>query len=536
VPLRRPFRTLKSAVWAAVAVVVAQGLFGLHVATVLFYRTGAYFLDAGFYVYAVASGRAPRTPQLVAHAWGDSVFKTHTTISPVGIMAVLRAAVSIPYNFVLYLGLQHAAMAAAAGAVVGAATYLYTRHARHAVLAGTAGALLLPFSNIAIGSLAYPHVELLGASCITIACVLLVIRWGWLSKRWLSVVAGLLILVGVLAREDLGGQLAITVAAALVCGPFWKLRGAGLRRASSLLVTGAGSTILLLLFQRVAMGSKGSFQISYSGNPPYAHITSFWYLVERFLNLLAHRMDLAVAVVGFIGAGMIFKRRELFAFPIAVIPWILLNVTSVDPSKQVLGIYLMFPTIIYLAAPLLSWALYRDDRPEPDSRPSSSATMAPVGLSYFMAVAAFFLAGAAAPPVGGGYLYYSLLRQPFVTPGEIRHTNQIVREFAKEDMSIAVGDSVMSLNPVALEGIPLLSNVPDKLSVDVILFRPVYVLGEAHVRAFFQSWIDAGRHITVTCLPGGLVRADTNLVPRAKPQTVDGQFNRALRCHPRPGL
>lgn len=531
--IRRPFRTVKSAVWAAVAAVLAQGLFGLHVATVLFYRTGAYFLDAGFYVYAVGSDRAPKTPALVSQAWGDSVFDTHTTVSPMLIMAVLRGIVGIPYNLVAYLSLQHAAIAAAAGGVVATATYVYTSHLRHAVMTGAASAVLLPFSNVAMGSLAYPHVELLGASCITIACVLLFIRWEWVAQRWLTVAAAVLILVGVLAREDLGGQLAITVIASLACGPFWRLRGSAMRRAAVLLTAGAGSTIGLLLFQRIAMDSRGAFQISYSGVPPYAHITSVWYMLERFLSLLANRMDLAIAVLGFTGAGIMFKRRELFAFPLALLPWVLLNLTSVDPSKQVLGIYLTFPTIIYLVAPLLSFALYQNLCPQ---QAPQSTPVAPAGLSYLVTVGALFLGGIAAPPTGGGYVYYSMLRQPIVGPGEVRLTNKIVKEFSRESARIAVDDPVMSLNPVALEGVPLLNHVESKADLDAILFNPVYVLGEANVRAVLQAWVDSNKKISLTCLPGGLVRADASPVTDLPLQTVDGQFNRALRCHPRPGL
>jgi hypothetical protein len=448
-------------------------------------------------------------------------------------MAVLRWLMGIPYNFVVYLGLQHGLVALAAGSVTAAMTYVYRSDLRIALMAGTAGSLFLPFSNVALGSLAYPHVELFGASCITISCVLLVIRWKWCASRWLTIGAATLVPLGMLAREDLGGQLAITTAAAVLCGPFWKLRGIPLKRAATLLVVGGGTTIALLVFQRIGMGSKGSFRISYSGNPPYAHITSIWYLVERFLSLLAHRLDLAVAVIGFSGAAIAFRRRELFAFPVALVPWVLLNVTSVDPSKQVLGIYLMFPTIMYLAAPLLSWALYSRAG---TTEARDTETASPMSLSYYLAIGSLFLGGVAAPPTGGGYLFYSMLRQPVVGPGEIRLTNTIVRGFADEVASVAVDDPVMSLNPVALENVPLLTNVSDKADLDVIIFNPVFILGETHVRAVLQSWIDAGKHITQTCLPGGLVRADTNLVPGAKPQTVDVQFNRALRCHPRPGL
>ena len=118
----------------------------------------------------------------------------------------------------------------------------------------------------------------------------------------------------------------------------------------------------------------------------------------------------------------------------------------------------------------------------------------------------------------------------------IRQTNKIVRDFATEQMATAVDDAVMSIDPVALEKTMLLSRVEDKSALDVILFYPLFGLGEQQIRDTFKAWIDSGRHISLTCLPGGLMRADTNVVPGAKTQTVDGQFNRALRCHPRAGM
>jgi hypothetical protein len=42
---------------------------------------------------------------------------------------------------------------------------------------GILGALLLPFSTIGLGSLLYPHVEVIGTSLVAIGILLLVLRW-----------------------------------------------------------------------------------------------------------------------------------------------------------------------------------------------------------------------------------------------------------------------------------------------------------------------------------------------------------------------
>lgn len=536
-PKPRILKTTRAAVTTLVSVVVLQGLFGLQIAAILFYRTGAYFLDAGFYVYAVGSERAPHTPVLVAQAWGDNVFKTHTTISPMIILALIRLMFSIPVNFVLYLGLQHALASLAAGAIVGASARMLGANTRRSVLAAAGAAALLPFSNIAMGSLAYPHVELLGASCMAIGIVLLSARWMWNESRWILPAAILLFLVGILAREDLGGQLAITAAAAAVCGPWHGFRSGWRTRALVLVGGGAGATITLLLFQKFVMHSKGAFQISYSGTPPYHHISSVWYLVETVLTLLANRLDLVVSLVVFVAAAVVFKRRELLAYPLAFLPWLLLNVTSVDPSKRVLGIYLMFPAIIYMTAPVLAVALRHGTKsassePERGSDEPDGATV--LTFSYVLAVVALFLGGISAPPTGGGYVYYSMLRRPLVGPGEIRLTNKIIRDYASERGRKGVDDPVMSLNPVDLEGTPLLSNVEQPATIDSMLFVPGFVLGEANVRRILQDWTETGRRISMKCLPGGIVRADAGPPSEWSGQTTDGQFAKALRCHPTP--
>jgi hypothetical protein len=78
--------TKRRVVGLFIGLVGLQGAFAFWITSILFYRAGAYFLDAGFYVYAIASERAPNNPELVRQAWGDTVFLTHTTLSPMGIM------------------------------------------------------------------------------------------------------------------------------------------------------------------------------------------------------------------------------------------------------------------------------------------------------------------------------------------------------------------------------------------------------------------------------------------------------------------
>ena len=514
-----------------------QGAFAFWVTSILFYRAGAYFLDAGFYVYAIASEKAPNNPELVRQAWGNTVFLTHTTLSPMAIMGLLRPIFGTPMNFIMYLVLQHM-MISIAGAVlmmVGAAFFNATR--RQLILSGVFGSILLPLSNIGMGSLAYPHVEVFGASAISLGICLIVIRWVWSSDRRLYAGGFLLILVGMLAREDLGGHIAIAVTAAVLCSSFRSFDKQIWHRVLVLMGLGAGTTIAMMIFQRM-LGSKGAFSISYSGVPAYAHITSIWYLLERILYLIGSRMDLMGALTGFIVGGCLTKRRELFAFPLAALPWILLNATAVDPSKNAMSIYGLFPMMIYLVAPLISMALPRFATSAHKEEVAVADSSSSVGarLVYILAIISFFFGGISAAPGGGGYVYFSMLRYPVVGPGEISLTNKLVRDFAAEGERRAVDDAVMSLNPVQLENTALISRISAYSEYDSILFYPAFILGEGQVINLFQGWINDGRLISLECLPGGLMRADAKIGTTSTPQTARGRFDAALRCHPRPHL
>ena len=520
-----------------VCLVGLQGASAFWVTSLLFYRAGAYFLDAGFYVYAIASERAPNNPGLVRQAWGDTVFLTHTTLSPMGIMGLLRPIFGTPMNFIMYLVLQHMmlSLAGAALMMVGAAFFHATK--KQMIVSGVLGSILLPLSNIGMGSLAYPHVEVFGASAISLGISLIVIRWVWSTNRRLYIGGFLLILIGMLAREDLGGHIAIAVTAAVLCSSFRSFEKRVWQRVLVLAGLGAGTTIAMMIFQRM-LGSKGAFSIAYSGNPAYAHITSIWYVIERTLYLIGSRMDLMGALTAFIVGGFLTKRRELFAFPLAALPWILLNATSVDPSKNSMGIYGLFPMVIYLVAPLIALALPRFTagvRVE-----TETAADAPLSIAsrfvYILAIISFFLGGVSAAPGGGGYVYFSMLRYPIVGPGEISLTNRLVRDFAAEGERRAVDDAVMSLNPVQLENTALIRNVTSYSDFDSVLFYPAFMMGEAQVITFFQGWIDEGRVISLKCLPGGLMRADAKEKTGVKPQTARSRFDAALGCHPRPGL
>lgn len=155
--------------------------------------------------------------------------------------------------------------------------------------------------------------------------------------------------------------------------------------------------------------------------------------------------------------------------------------------------------------------------------------------TYGVAIVSLFLGGIAAPPTGGGYLFTTLLRLPLIGPAGINATHEAIEGFAARGSRIVVDDAVMSIRPVDLGDAPLIPTISNYDNYDSALLFSNYQLGHDGVRKLIDGWITSNRKLTVTCLPGGLARIDAATPADAESkQTVNGQFNRVLACHPMP--
>ena len=514
------------------SVILGQGLFGFFIGILLFYRGGIYFLDAGYYIYTLASEKFGQQPPIVGSSWGSSLYATHMLLTPLFISQVFRLVASAPINFIMFLGVQHMIMATAGALLMIVSFSLNGVRREKLLIPGILGALLLPFSNVGLGSLLYPHVELIGTSLVAIGILTLALYWSGHNKRWLMTIAVISIVLGLFSREDIGVHFIITVGSALICCQRKKLGRSGLVRAGSLLLAGVLFTGGLMAYQRIFADSHGVFSLTYSGTPAYAHITSIWYLVDRVLFLLASRLDLIVGLSAFVVAAIILRKREYLAFPLAVAPWLVLNLTAIDPAKNAMGIYHMFPIILYATAPILALVLPKPAEHIPESVARGHV---PMYATYGIAVVSLFLGGISMPPTGGGFLFTSVLRLPLISPAGINATNLAIENFAKLDEGKAVDDAVMTIRPVDLQDVPLIPTVQDSASISTIMFFPLYLLGHVGVRNVFNLWITENRKISITCLPGGLVRANAADI-QIKPtrQNADLQLEKALKCHPLP--
>ena len=515
------------------AVVLGQGLFAFLVGILIFYRGGAYFLDAGYYIHALASENFGQQPPGIGDAWGSSLYATHMLLTPLLISQFFRLIASAPLNFIMFLGIQHLILASAGALLMMVSFSLNGVKKKNLWMPGIVGALLLPFSNIGLGSLLYPHVELIGTSLVAIGILLLVLRWSGSNNRWIFVGAVAAIFFGLLTREDIGVHLGITVGSAVVCSQWKSLGREGVRRAGALLLAALFMTAMLVGYQRFFAQSEGVFALTYSGTPAYAHITSAWYLLDRVLHMLASRPDLIIGLAAFVMAAIVLRKREYLAFPLAVAPWLLLNLTAIDPAKNAMGIYHLFPIILYATAPVL--ALRLSPKKSADIETDAHRGTIPMYATYGVAVISLFLGGIAVPPLGGGFLFTTLLRLPLIGPSEIKATHSVIEEFASIGSRITVDDAVMSIRPVELGEVPLIPTVTETDAYDSALFFSPYLLGHVSVRSLIERWIVSNRQLTVTCLPAGMARIDAApATEETTGQTVDGQFDRVLGCHPMP--
>jgi hypothetical protein len=515
-------------------IVIAQGLLAVLVAILLFYRSGIYFLDAGYYVYTLASQNFGSQPPAIGGAAGTSLFDTHMLLTPLLISQFFRLLVSAPMNFIMYLGLQHTVLAIAGALLMLLASLQHGVKRSRSWVPMILGALLLPFSNIGLGSLLYPHVEVMGTSLVTIGVLLLVLRWDGNKSRWLLCAAVGATFLGLLTRQDIGAHLLITVVSACVCTQWRTIERHRIKSVMYLFLSGFIVSLILTSYQQIFFGEHDVFSVSYSGDPAYAHITSVWYVIDRILYLFASRLDLVVALGAFVMAAMVFRKRELLAFPLAVIPWILLNLTAIDPAKNAMGIYHLFPIILYATAPILATSL--STKTDTSAQRIEHGRIA-TSVTYGVAILSLFLGGVSAPPNGFGYLFTNTLRLPLISPSEISATHQAIEDFAKDTPRIAVDNAVMSIRPVILKDVPLIPKVQNALDIDAVMFFARYTLDQKSRQSIFQIWIADNRLISIRCLPGGLVQADASeRIANTTNQTDVDLMAMAQKCHPQPGM
>jgi hypothetical protein len=489
---------VKSSLWLTASIAATfTFIFTLYLGVLLFYKTGAYFLDAGFYSYSLGSGNAPLNPERIREHLGDTVFSVHTLFSPLFTMKAIASISNTAIAFIFTLALQQM-LISVAGFLTVVGVMRSTGQSQHISVYATLAALFLPFANLGLGSVLYPHPEPLGAASLALAGLIWALQFNSNAGKIKSVSLWIFAIYGFFTREDMGIHLAI------VLGSIWLLSEStmkkSLRKSKTfilLFVSSLVSVIISALWQK-AFSTQGlkSFEYTYSGNPPYQHLMSLEAIATRVLGFASTRLDITLLIACSLIAYLITKHKALLVFPLVSAPWILINLTAVDPAKSVLGTYHQFPFILYVAAPAI-YLLVRKSNQAVES--SKGAEWAP-RLAVAFALSTLAISGISLPPTGGGYFMSILSKYEAPSPAQIIETHEKLKAIANAEPHVVVDDAVMTLEPVLFEKNPMTIDFADSKIPENVVFFPSYALGQGTIASFVGIAETQGGYYSVACI------------------------------------
>ena len=394
----------------------------------LFFRDGAYFLDAGNFAYSLCSSNFAQLPPGEAAIWNvTSFFELHGAYTAAGVCHAINFFSNGPLSFVIFLGVQTMLIA-----IVG---YQLAMKLTPSEFYRFLTACMLVLSSASIGSLAYPHFEPFGAALGVLGLIV------YLNYK--QNIGLLLLILACFTREDIGLHLFLFTLTSyfLVGNKDQEIRNR-LKFISKFVFFLAATNILVT---RIFFDPVNLFQIQYIGNPPFAILSlSIESQVSRISNWITSNPELISLSVLLLVAYIISKNR-LFLIPIiSSLPWILINFISPDASKQTLGIYHTFPWIIYLGGIAALGVMFTTEKSLNQHLDSVTQKVVIIGISLFGLYSTF-----AAVPAGTGYLVTSnLLRSPATwstMQTEMRFVNNL--EDQMENRQIYIDSAVASLNP-----------------------------------------------------------------------------------------
>lgn len=417
--------------------------------TNLFYWSGAYFWDAGWYGYLLTNPSLPPVNPLILREGGiPSYFALHLSfVFPIwGVVASLLRWNSVA-AFAAFQGFIHALLFVCA-------FYMTpnTRHGWRASLAlriSVAG--VLTFNPVVLSDIGYPHTELIVPILFLVTCLALGAR-GFLVAMvpWILMLA---------AREDAGFH-AFAFLFTLACAEI--LHSGKLTRAAKICAAMAAVSFvwscIAFLIKSVWFPQFATFASVYAGSPPFAHVTwSFfwhrlWVLIEIHSDLFA---ILAIPLV----AAWVKRDLRYAAGAIAVLPWTILQLIAVRDPPSRLFAYYAFPYLIVQFWPFVVPQLQRlNGQPERDNARPATASRSGNSIlliSWFAlslaALALYFTQPLAADRSGAIAVKYGVLNFiPQTTRVGIRNVQRMtdaLRAKMSLQPQIYIDDAVLSLLP-----------------------------------------------------------------------------------------
>lgn len=474
--------------------------FSLIISLVLFYKTGAYYLDAGLFVHSLASSDAPAIPSRLQSHLGPSIFGAHLFFTPFIIFRLFGVFLHPVDSFVVFMATQHALLVFLFALVISLVLNKIRSNRRNYIWVFTL-ATMMGFSNLGLGPLLYPHPELIGSIFCSLGLVFLVIG----QKRWIFFLGATSLLLGLLTREDMGVHVAVATLVIYLLAP--RSMKSRVRKLFLYVTLSCGFVAAsLIVFQKFAFPGGGFlFTEMYSGTPPYQHLMNFQEDVVRLLTFIATRWDLSlVTILGF-AVFLMWRSKALLVFSISSLPWTFLNLTALDPAKASLATYHQFPYVLYLIAAALYFVVFEHSE-DWDSVPAINGDLAQRRGSVFAAtsiVISLFLSGISLPPVGSGYFLNMLVSNPIPTATEIEATHESLLALSQNE-GVMIDDAVMTLETRGFDNQRLTSDFDGNLP-GTLAFNKNYQLGKAKISEILSVAQLEKREISVSCLSRSIV-------------------------------
>ncbi|MDQ3035753.1 MAG: hypothetical protein M3Y87_25340 [Myxococcota bacterium] len=302
----------------------------------LFYEVGAVYNDAGLFAQVIHRNDLWLSVPAAFSETPRPYFHTHLTLFMVPLTLVSRV---LPLGVAQLFALFHGVVVA----LVAGAAYRALFLAFGSRALGVGGAWALALCGICVHASWNAHFEIAIPALVWSASIALFQR-----RRQLAL--GLLLALFA-TREDAPFHFALFFGAVTMLAP--PARAEDRAIAFRFLGVAIALGLVLVVMQRVFFPPLPVFALVYSGEPPWAHLTSAAWS-ERVRYLLAHRVDLwmPLCVVGI--AGVVLRERVLLAALAAAAPWVALHLGASFEGASRFAIHYGFPLLTTLLAPSLA--------------------------------------------------------------------------------------------------------------------------------------------------------------------------------------
>lgn len=436
-------------------------IFSFIVTLNLFYRWGAYYLDAGVQQFSLCNNALGEMPPAHQSFWGQkTIFFIHGIYTPALLCGALKLFTgSSVVAYIIFCSLQTLLVSLTCYFIVAH----YSKSQQLAIFSG----FLLGISTFSLGQMGYPHFELLGASLLALGV------WLFLEKSKLFGIV--VILLGCLTKEDMAGHLILAL------GAYWFLSG---RHESKnqrskfkpILFVALIGLITNILISKIFFNSSSLlFKMQYMGDPPFSILRDPVALLQRISIWLTANPGIMGLLFIYLLGYVVTKERIFLALVLTPLPWIAINLISPDPAKQTLGIYHGYPFVTYICCLMVFFSLETKRPLTIWTRPNNTLLISALLFNSLIGTLG-------ALPGGSSYLFYYNLKDRPVSLNTIHSTNDYLRilsiEIEKKNTTL-IDDAVASLITEFDSRILNEKSLADETSVDTLVYFPNNVLGKS---------------------------------------------------------